>query len=345
MPAVSVLIPVYNGERFLGDAIDSVLARKNAPEFEIVVIDDGSTDGTDEVLQRYRKFPEVSAKRIPHGGIVRALNEGLSRCQGTYICRLDADDLMPPDRLARQAAYLDENPGCHLVSGLVTHKPSDGLASEGMGRHVDWMNSRLTHEEMFRAIWIDSPVAHPSVMVRRTALDAAGGYRDVPWPEDTDLWFRMFLAGFRFGKIPEVTVVWRDHEQRLTRTDDSHYGPACQAAMKAYYLPRFFPRARNHGVTVLGAGPFGKRLAKALAGSGVTVNRFVDVDSRKIGGTRLGLRITAPDSLNPKDPDLLVAAVGSPGARPVILKELETRGFPPPESVCSWEETRVVFCH
>jgi len=345
MPRVSVLIPVHNGERFLGEAVESVLSQEDAPPYEVVLVNDGSTDGTGELVRRFQKDARVKAVQIPHGGIAAALTAGLAHCSAEYICRLDADDRMVSGRLAAQTAFLDENPGVHLVSGLVTHEASAAVPSDGMRRYVDWMNSLRTHEEMFQAIWTDSPVAHPSVMIRRSAMEAAGGYREVPWPEDTDLWFRLFLSGFRFTKIPAGTVVWRDHENRLTRTDDGHYGPGAQAAMKAHYLPRFFRRARHYGVTVLGAGPFGKRLAKALAGSGVTVNRFIDVDSRKVGSTRLGIPVGSPESLSPESPDLLVAAVGSPGARPVILKELATRGFPPPETVWNPEETRIVFCH
>jgi len=342
MPKVSVLIPVHNGAPFLGDALESVLAQENAPEFEIVVADDGSTDTTSALLNVFaRRDSRLRVIHLPHGGIAKALTAGLRACHAPYVCRLDADDRMPPGRLAAQTAFLEANPEVAAVSGIVVHEPHPEIPSDGMANYVAWMNRQKTHEEMLAAIWTDSPVAHPSVMLRRETVLAAGGYREVPWPEDTDLWFRMLLAGCRFAKLKEEVLVWRDHGERLTRTDAAHYGPAAQAAMKAHYLPRFFPRAVRHGVTVIGAGPFGKRLAKSLTAGGVRVNRFVDVDPRKVGSTRLGIRVFAAGDLRPGDDDLLVSAVGTPGARELIRGELTGLGIP-----CAGEgDTRVVFCH
>ncbi len=342
MPKVSVLIPVYNGAPFLGDALESVLAQEGAPDFEIVTADDGSADATPALLERFvRRDARIRALRLPHGGIAKTLSAGLEACRAPYVCRLDADDLMPPGRLAAQTAFLETNPGVTAVSGMVVHEPHPEIPSDGMANYVAWMNRQKTHEEMLAAIWTDSPVAHPSVMFRRDAVLEAGGYASVPWPEDTDLWFRLLLRGRRFAKLDTGVLCWRDHGSRLTRTDNGHYGPAAQAAMKAHYLPRFFPRAARHGVTVIGAGPFGKRLAKSLAAGGVRVNRFVDVDPRKIGSSRLGIPVLSARDLRPDDGDLLVSAVGTPGARELIRSELAGLGIPASHG----GDTRVVFCH
>lgn len=343
MTTVSVLMPVFNGAAHIAEAIESVIGQQGAPDFELVVINDGSTDETPDILRCYDSARYLRVEHTENHGIARALAFGVQLCRGRYICRLDADDLMSPGRLRAQAGFLDQHPDIHLVSGTVRHEVIEGDKNGGMARYVDWMNRQISHEEMLQSIWIDSPVAHPSVMFRREAIASAGGYQDVPWPEDTDLWFRMFLCGMRFAKLDSETVIWRDHPKRLTRIDH-HYGQEQQAAMKAHYLPRFFPRARQHGVTVLGAGPFGKRLGRALKNSGVSLRRFVDIDPRKISRIRLGVEVMSLDSLNPTLPELLVAAVGSAGARDEIERDLQARGFLV-RLGSPMEATTVVFCH
>lgn len=349
MPEVSVLIPVYNGEAHVAAALETVLAQRG-PSFEAVVVDDGSTDSTPVILERFGQDSRVRVLAVPHGGIAAALRSGMQACSGEFICRMDSDDLMPPDRIAVQTDYLRAHPEIGLVGGQVRHEPAEGGAgfpagSDGMARYVDWMNSQRTHDEMFEAIWTDSPLAHPSVMFRKPLAEQAGGYRMVPWAEDTDLWYRLFLAGAGFAKVDAETVVWRDRPDRLTRTDPDHYGQERLAVMKAHYLPRFFRRARQGGVTLLGAGPFGRRIARALRSEGVAVNRFVDVDPAKIGRTRSGVPVVPVTELGAGDSDLLVAAVGQRGARQEIVAALGSQGIPYPEPGRSREETRVVFCH
>ena len=169
-----------------------------------------------------------------HAGIVEALNLGLQACTAGYIARMDADDLARPQRLELQAAYLDAHPEACLVSCRVAGFP-DGQVREGFSIYIDWLNSLLSDEDIRREIFVESPLPHPSVMLRREWLQRVGSYQEHGWAEDYDLWLRLYLAGGRFAKLEQVLLEWREHPGRLTRTDE-RYSLENFLRAKAYYL-------------------------------------------------------------------------------------------------------------
>jgi hypothetical protein len=160
-------------------------------------------------------------------------------------------------------------------------------------------------------------------------LNQVGGYQDHGWAEDYDLLLRLYLAGTRFAKLPQVLLEWREHPQRLTRTD-SRYSLENFLRLKAFYLTRG-PLAGRDAVIIWGAGMAGRRLGKQLARLEAPLRAYVDIDPRKIGRTRRGLPILPPEALpdwwgrftNP----VILAAVGARGARPLIRQELTGMGF------------------
>ncbi len=328
MPAVSVLMPCYNAAATLEEALDS-LARQTFSDFEVVAVDDGSEDATLQILRtwaaRDRRFRVLSCS---HGGVIAAANAGLEVCRGDYIARMDADDRALPDRLAEQAAYLDAHPEVAVVSSLVRGFPQ-GDVREGFRIYIEWLNSLVSDEDIRREIFVESPLPNPSVMMRREWLERMGGYQERGWPEDYDLYLRLYLAGACFAKIPSVLLEWREHPQRLTRTD-SRYSVENFLRCKAYYLARG-PLQGRDAVILWGAGMMGRRLGKQLQRQGVELTAYVDIDPKKIGSTRRGRPILAPDELMPlwrryRSPVLLVA-VGARGARKLIRKRLADFGL------------------
>lgn len=326
MPKVSVVMPCYNAAATLNETLESIQAQTYG-DFEVVVVDDGSEDDTREILAGWAENDErFKPLYLEHGGIIPALNAGIEACQGEYIARMDADDLMHPQRLENQAAHLDEYPGVTLVSSLVEGFPKKKLR-EGFRIYIEWLNTLVSHEDICREMFVESPICHPTVMVRKKALVELGGYEERGWPEDYDLWLRMYLAGYRFAKVPEVLLSWREHPQRLTRTD-SRYSVENFIRAKAHYLPQGPLKGRD-AVIVWGAGMMGRRTSKHLVREGVPLVAFVDIAPKKIGRTLRGLPITSPERLmdwwgNYEHPALL-AAVGARGARELIRERL--RGF------------------
>ncbi|MBC8496388.1 MAG: glycosyltransferase [Chloroflexi bacterium] len=329
MPAVSVLLPCYNAAETLGETLES-LSQQTLSDFEVIAVDDGSDDSTLGMLRDWAapdsRFRVLSR---PHGGVIEASATGLQECRGRYIARMDADDRAHPQRLARQAAYLDEHPNIAAVSCLVKAFP-DKHVREGFRIYVEGLNSLIADEDIIREIFVESPLPNPSVTFRKKWLQRMGGYQERGWPEDYDLYLRMYLAGAKFAKIPQVLLEWREHPKRITRTD-SRYSLENFLRAKAHYLKRG-PLADWDAVIIWGAGMMGRRLSKLLMREeDAPVVAFVDIDPKKIGNTRRGKPIIPPDDLldwwgryqNP----VVLAAVGARGARTLIRGRLNAFGL------------------
>ena len=326
VPTVSVLLPVRNGGRWLDESLAS-LARQSLTDFEVVAVDDGSTDDSGALLERWaEKDPRYTVIRQPARGLVAALNRGLDHCRAPLVARMDADDISHPRRLELQAARFASRAEVGVISCLVRHFPSRSVAM-GFLLYEEWLNSLVTHDEMERGRFIESPVSHPSVMVRREVLTEIGRWRDVDWAEDYDLWLRFFRAGVVFDKIERPLFFWREHGERLTRTDPRYSVPSFLRC-KAHYLARG-PLKHAGEVILWGAGQTGRRLSKFLREEGVEITAVVDIDPKKIGGTLRGTEVIAPESLPEYlgSRSVVLAAVASRGARDLIRARLNDLGL------------------
>ena len=328
MPDVSVLLPCYNAESTLEETLDS-LQTQTYPDFEIITIDDGSTDHTRRILERYaEKDPRILVLSQPHQGVVEAGNFGLEACRGEIIVRMDADDRCHPTRIEKQRDYFLNHPDVGVVSCLVEGFPESAVG-EGFQLYYDWLNSLVTHEDIIREIFVESPIANPSAAFRKDLILRLGGYQDQGWPEDYDLWLRAYLAGARFAKILEVLFYWREHPGRLTH-QDSRYSVENFLRAKAHYLAKGPARGRD-AVLVWGAGMTGRRLSKHLEREGLPLEAFVEVDQKKIGRTKRRRPIIGVENLldvwgkyqNP----ILLTAVRARSAAPLIQANLEKLGL------------------
>jgi len=316
MPKISVILPIYNAANTLSQTLGS-LQRQRSADFEIVAINDGSTDTSLTILETYaQKDNRIVMVASKHLGLVAALNQGIKKATGRFIARMDADDVSHPDRLHKQQTFLDQNPDIALVSSRIQCFPRPHVAG-GFRIYEAWLNSLCTPHDIAREIFVESPVVHPSVMIRRVALEAVGGYRDFGWAEDYDLWLRLHHADYKLAKVPAVLHFWREHNNRLTRSDD-RYSAANFLRAKAHYLSQS-PLLADRQVIIWGSGQFGGRLAKCLSDKEIESVAFVDVNPKKIGSTRQGLPIVGPDQLHAvwsqNDQPLVLAAVPSRGAR------------------------------
>jgi hypothetical protein len=176
-----------------------------------------------------------------------------------------------------------------------------------------------------RDLYVESPLAHPTVMLRASLLARLGGYRDFDGPEDYDLWLRSWEAGLRIAKLEETLLAWRDQPRRLTRTDP-RYAPERFRAVKLETLLRG-PLSPGRPVIVWGAGPIGKGWARALGRAGRAVAAFVEVDPRKIGQTIHGAPVLPVERARDLEGAMHLAAVGQPGARERIRAEAARLGI------------------
>jgi len=339
-PAVSVLMPVHNGGIHLYEAMSSMVSQGHE-DVEFIVVDDGSTDDTRSQLDDWaRRDSRIQVISQPHAGIVPALERARGTATGRYLARMDADDIAEPDRLAEQFALMEASSELVGCGCGVEYFPSDAVR-DGALRYQAWINGLVTPDAIAGSMFVECPVAHPTFFLRADAVEAVGGYLDRGWPEDYDLILRLWEAGHALGKVDRVLHWWRESPTRLSRTDE-RYAPAAFLACKIHYLRRTL-LADDRGVVIWGAGPVGKTLARALLAVGTPVEAFVELDPRKIGQEIHGAPVLDPTAAlagaNAAGTDaatslaadahgpLHLAAVGQPGARERILRQLEEAGF------------------
>lgn len=206
---ISVLLPAYNAERFIAGAIESVLSQ-SFPHFELLILDDGSTDSTREIAQKYRDR-RVKLIECPHN-FIATLNRGIELSRGKYIARIDADDLMHVDRLKMQYHLMEEAPELTLCSSWAScynEKTGSSQVSRGLSGLV---------EDPDIAFLGMNVVMHPTVMIRRTflaehSLQYSEGY---PGAEDYKLWVDMALRGAQFYIEPEPLILYRLHDEQIS---------------------------------------------------------------------------------------------------------------------------------
>lgn len=332
-PTVSVLIPVYNAESTVFAALDSIL-RQSFQDFEVVVVDDGSTDNTCGAISAVaRDDGRVNVLRTAHQGIIGALNTGLAACSGELIARMDADDISHPARLKSQVELMSARSDVAVCSSLVRIFPRQGPLA-GLLHYERWLNSLVRHEDIVRDIFIESPVAHPSVVVRRRQLLDLGGYLEHGWAEDYDLWLRYHQRRAVFAKVNEPLLWWRHTPGRLTFSD-SRYSVENFLRAKAYYIARMLAEF-HRPVVVWGAGRIGRRLIRHLLREGLAPAAVVDIDSKKIGRLVRGIEIVPREYLLRNRECFVIAAVGSSGAREQIREYLQVLGFAEPQDfICA----------
>lgn len=201
-------MPVRNQARFVGAAVESVL-RQTLTDFELIVADDGSTDGTRDVVARARD-DRVRLLALPRAGCVPALAAAARAARGAYLTRQDADDLSHPERLARQVGFLDAHPAYGLVGG-------DYRLIDAAGRPRGTVHTLLSDAQIRRTFLVDLPFCGPLVMVRRAAAEAAGGFVDARLTafEDPDLCLRV-VRRFPAANLPETIYDYRRHDANVS---------------------------------------------------------------------------------------------------------------------------------
>jgi glycosyltransferase involved in cell wall biosynthesis len=240
-PAVSVVVPVYNAARYVRAAIASVQAQTFS-NFEIVVVDDGSTDASKKILESIAAAdPRLRLLSRPNTGIVGALNDGLAAAGGEFIARMDADDLALPGRFAAQLDYLGAHPDCVAVGTDIFYTDPEATP---LTRH----RPVLDHEAILAQLLAGNGGAmiHPTVIFRRAAIEQAGRYRQrYNWIEDLDLYLRLSENG-RLANLPDVFLHYRQHLKSVNRT---------QGTREALRLELVNPYRRARGLPELGPSP------------------------------------------------------------------------------------------
>lgn len=207
---LSVLLPVYNAETYVARAVESIL-QQTYGDFEFIIIDDGSSDSSLEILQGFAQADKrIKLVSRENQGLVETLNEGLGLIHTPYIARMDADDIAMPTRFEKQMRYLDEHQDCLLLGTRVIIIDSDGDEICEMGDY-------FTHEDIDQGLMSRKGqlIYHPSVIMRMSAVNQLGGYRqNYPQVEDLDLFLRISELG-KIENLPEPLLKYREHSAKV----------------------------------------------------------------------------------------------------------------------------------
>jgi glycosyltransferase involved in cell wall biosynthesis len=322
-PLVSVLLPVWNAETTLPACLRSI-QRQTEPHWQCVVVDDGSQDGSLACAKWFAaRDPRFVVVSTSHQGLVSALNTGLVYCQGRFIARMDADDVMHRQRLAVQVLAMAEQPELVAVGCHVRCFPRQHL-QDGWRAYERWLNSMSTVGGVQRDAFVECPIAHPTLLIRREVL-AALGYRDCGWPEDYDVLLRLITQGHAVGVVPQRLLSWRDGPQRLSRTS-SVYALERFTACKAAFLAASFLAATATYI-LWGYGETGKALCRALLAYNKHPLYIVDIHPGRLGNRIHGALVIPPEALLqiPRRP-VVVSVAGTP-ARHEIRQAMARMGF------------------
>lgn len=325
MPRLSVLLPARNAARTIDAAVQSLLAQTFA-DFELISIDDGSTDDTGARLRALaRTDPRMQVHTGAGKGLIAALDLGLPLCTGELFARMDADDESHPLRFEKSVAALDADASLAGVGTGVEIFREDQPPSPNLIGYGRWLSSLTSPERLFHEALVESPLCNPSTLVRRAALDQVGRWHEGDFPEDWQLWLRFLEQGHRLTCLPEVLHRWRDSDTRLTRTD-ARYRREAHLALKSDFISRRLGLER--GLVLWGAGEVGLKVSRLLRAKGHRIDQFVELHPRKIGQRLEGIPAISPQQLEgPSQKVHLLATVGAKGARAEIRSWLLERGW------------------
>ena len=231
-PKVTVLLPSYNAERYLAEAVESIL-HQTFTDFEFLIIDDGSTDGALEILRRYaEQDPRIRLIARENRGLVPTLNEGLEKARAPLIARMDNDDVAMPDRFQKQVAFLDAHPEVVCLGSAFSH-------IDEAGRHLISLFPPESNNELQQLCLAGHcPICDPTSMFRREATLAVGGFRpEMVLAEDLDMWLRLGEVG-ELACLPEPLLKYRLHPKSMSGQEPDRQRDRMRAACEAAWKRR-----------------------------------------------------------------------------------------------------------
>ena len=211
-PLVSVIIPCYNAEKFVSQSVYSVI-NQTYTNLEIIVIDDCSTDGTLDILNNIAVLDSrvVVIRNEYNLKLPATLNVGIAQSRGSYIARMDADDISVENRIQLQLDFLMNNELIDIVGGNISAISENGESLKYVS------NQYLAHEDITSNLPIKCTMMHPTIMAKRSFFTDVGDFdKDVSFGEDYDYWIRAWLMGKKFANIPNVLLFYRHHRQAMT---------------------------------------------------------------------------------------------------------------------------------
>ncbi len=300
---ISIIMPVYNAEHFLEECLESIIDQ-SIEEWELIAVDDFSTDDSYPILGAYAMMDErISVLKNNKKGIIPALRMAYTASKGEFITRMDADDIMHPEKLEKLSAQCKES---NIATGKVEYFHDEGEVGPGFKRYAEWLNELMDTGGHWEQIYKECVIPSPAWMMTRKTLDALDAFIPNDYPEDYDLIFRSYKAGLEVNPVKDVIHFWRDHSSRASR-NDSNYKDNWFLDTKLYYFLNV-DLDHQRPLVLWGAGTKGKVSARYL------LDRDVDfiwvTDNIKKRGVPIYHKKLEHSSMMPEDAQVIITVAG-----------------------------------
>lgn len=286
-------MPVKNTARYLEACLDSI-RQQSFENWELIAIDDHSTDDSQMILSRYAKEDHRIRVYPNEGvGIILALRTAFAKCTGKYISRMDSDDKMHKDKLSLMQQQLTKVGGGHVAVGLVEYF-SEGALGNGYLKYAHWLNQMTHRASNFDDIYKECSIPSPCWMMSREDLEDCGDFKSDVYPEDYDLAFRMRKANLKIAAVLHVLHYWRDYANRTSRTDPNYADNTFLHLKVAHFLDQDYqPKGE---LVIWGGGRKGKVIAKLFQRQNIAF-RWICNNEKKIGQDIYGVVLEAENAI------------------------------------------------
>lgn len=300
-------MPVKNAASYLTECLDSIVGQSYT-NWELYAVDDHSSDSSFRIIDNYARVDKrVHIFKNNGTGIIPALQLGYRHCQGKYITRMDADDIMPRHKLASLYQILQQRGNGHIAVGKVEYFSAHSLG-EGYKSYAQWLNNLTVNEANFEEIYKECSIPSPCWMVSRADFEKCDGFNPSTYPEDYDLAFRFRIAGLKVAGVNEILHKWRDHPERASRNDENY----ADNRFLPLKIRHFIDQDYQMGLPLLlwGAGPKGKYIARSLISNNVPFE-WITNNGKKMGHSIYETTVKSMSLLDQKKSSQVIVGISS----------------------------------
>ncbi|MEL7020633.1 MAG: glycosyltransferase family 2 protein [Bacteroidota bacterium] len=329
---ISILMPVFNTEKYLSDCLDSIL-RQTQKNWELLAVNDRSTDGSRLILEQYAaRDGRIKVLDNTNKGIIPALRLAYAQSRGELITRMDSDDLMTAHKLQALKQTVLSYDG-QVATGKVKYFTEEGEIGAGYRKYEQWLNQLGIHR--YAEIYKECVIPSPCWMIRRQDLDRVGAFHSDRYPEDYDLCFRFYHHQIGVQTHEDILHLWRDRPDRISRTGE-HYANNSFLDLKLhYYLQHEYDKSKEF--YIWGAGKKGKKVAQFLIKKDIPFQWITD-NPRKCGVVIYDKQLVSSSLLTTRQPDEIqgIILVANPAEQQDIWYKLKQINIP--------KDSFIAFC-
>ena len=318
MGTISILLPFKNEEAYLQECLNSIKAQSYT-DWQLIAVDDHSDDQGRAILEEENDL-RIEVYTNEGKGILPALQTAQKQIKGTYVTRMDADDIMPMHKLESLLKLVRSENGGIVATGAVNYF-SDEEISEGYQRYEKWLNKTADGERFYKRIYRECTVASANWMMRIADFNEMSGYNKLKYPEDYDMLFHWRKHGFQIKSCEQMTHLWREHPQRTSRNSDAYQQESFFRLKLSYFLEEF----KEHPLYLIGTEKKGQLIASLLQEHQASFRWFTH-EKQKTGSTKQGVTLEHI-SLLPKDGICILAVYPPKKERTALKNFIREQGY------------------